>query len=643
MHASTLLALAASLGSVSAVYKGFNYGSTFTNNAPKVQSDYQYEFGNASTLVGTSGFTSARLYTMIQAGTTNTPIEAIPAAINTKTTLLLGLWASAGQDDFNNELAALSAAIGQYGSAFATLVAGISVGSEDLYRISPTGIENMSGAGAGPEVITSFISQVRSTIANTALSGAPVGHVDTWTAWVNSSNDAVISASDFIGMDAYPYFQTTMANSISNGNATFWDAYDATQGAVNGKPVWITETGWPVSGPTENQAEASISNAQTYWDEAGCAAFGNINTWWYTLQDAAPDTPSPSFGIVGSTLSNQPLYNLTCPTGTNGASDQGSSGSSIALASGTATAVSASGASSAPVATNTQPGLESAPPSASASSTLASESVSASAGSSSAGAASPSSSTPALSGSGSSSGSGSGFGGSGGYTTVRSTSYTTVCPTTLSTYTSNGVVTSAIVTLTETSQVTGETPVPVSGASSSVASAPTSSSNPSLPSCPSNLNGAYEYPHLIVPIDSTQPSTALGTSYNGTVSSTVSSIFNFDIPASDAGKTCSLTFLLPQASQLDTSSYEISGSGGIQISLLTSPATAGTTYSNAPAAQEIVGSVDNVQPGGAYHISSDNCPAGTRVGFEVKATGSLSLNYFQDYNLPGIGLFVTVC
>ena len=39
-----------------------------------------------------------------QAGTANSPTEAIPAAISSKTTLLLGMWASAGQEGFNNEL-----------------------------------------------------------------------------------------------------------------------------------------------------------------------------------------------------------------------------------------------------------------------------------------------------------------------------------------------------------------------------------------------------------------------------------------------------------------------------------------------------------------------------------------------------------
>lgn len=119
----------------------------------------------------------------------------------------MGLWASAGDANFANEIAALKSAIATYGSQLGGLVAGISVGSEDLYRISPTGILNKENPGAGPDVLVGYIKQVRDAIAGTPLSGVPVGHVDTWTAWVNSSNDAVISAADFLGVDAYPYFQ----------------------------------------------------------------------------------------------------------------------------------------------------------------------------------------------------------------------------------------------------------------------------------------------------------------------------------------------------------------------------------------------------------------------------------------------------
>jgi glucan endo-1,3-beta-D-glucosidase len=250
---------------------------------------------------------------MIQAGTTNTPTGAIPAAIETKTTLLLGLWASAGSGIFNNEVAALTSAISKYGTNFTSIIAGIVVGSEDLYRNSPIGIEKKAGIGANPSDVINYIGQVRSAIANTPASGAPVGHVDTWTVWVNSSNNAVISACDFIGMDSYPYFENDVANSIDVAYNVFFQTFNNTKAAVGNKPVWITETGWPVSGLTNNLAVASIQNAQTYWDKVGCVLFGNINTWWFTLQDAYPTTPTPSFGIVGSQLSTTPLFNLTCP------------------------------------------------------------------------------------------------------------------------------------------------------------------------------------------------------------------------------------------------------------------------------------------------------------------------------------------
>jgi len=196
---------------------------------------------------------------------------------------------------------------------------GISVGSEDLYRESPTGIENLSGVGANPADVVSYVGQVKKALSGTPLSGASIGHVDTWNAWTNGSNSAVIDAIDWLGVDQYPYFQNTQNNSIANAFNLFWDGYEATVSVSGGKSVWITETGWPTSGSkAENLAVASVDNAKTFWDEVGCAsAFGIVNTWWYTLQDAAPAVQDPSFGLVGSstsdaTLSTTPLYDLSC-------------------------------------------------------------------------------------------------------------------------------------------------------------------------------------------------------------------------------------------------------------------------------------------------------------------------------------------
>lgn len=347
---SSLIALVASVTTVSAVFQGFNYGATKSDGSFMYKADYEAKFNNAKNLVGTSGFTSARLYTMIQGGSyTNEPTEAIPAAISSGTSLLLGLWASGGEGVMQAEITALKSAIAQYGEKFTSLVAGISVGSEDLYRISPTGIAALSGYGANPDEIVKYIGEVRSAIAGTSLSGASIGHVDTWTAWVNGSNSAVVNAVDWIGFDAYPYFQNSMENSIEQGKTLFDEALAATKAAVGGKPVWITETGWPVSGKKENKAIPSTENAEKYWKAVGCPLFGNVNTWWFTMQDADPTTPNPSFGLVsGTTLSTTPLYDLSCKAVAASSSATVAPSSSMAAPTSSAASAAPNSATTAP-------------------------------------------------------------------------------------------------------------------------------------------------------------------------------------------------------------------------------------------------------------------------------------------------------
>lgn len=130
---------------------------------------------------------------------------------------------------------------------------------------------------------------------------------------VNGSNSQVVQNCDWLGVDMYPYFQTVDSNGIDNGAELFFEAYRNTTSASQGKPVWITETGWPVSGAPSNQAIASVDNAKRYWNDVACKVLGVTNTWWYTLQDAEPDTPSPSFGLVsGPQLSTTPIFDLSC-------------------------------------------------------------------------------------------------------------------------------------------------------------------------------------------------------------------------------------------------------------------------------------------------------------------------------------------
>ncbi|EME39308.1 glycoside hydrolase family 17 protein [Dothistroma septosporum NZE10] len=576
MRCTSLLALA---GAAAAQYRGFNYGATDNSGAVRTEQDFANEFNRAKSLQGTSGFASARLYTMIQGGTPNTVTSAIPAAIDTQTSLLLGLWGSAGEDAFMQELTALENAIKQYGTGFTSLIVGISVGSEDLYRVSPTGVENKSGAGATPDALVSYIQQVRSTIAGTAASGAKIGHVDTWTAWVNGSNAAVIEAVDWLGMDGYPYYETTVSNGIANGASLFFESYNATVGVANGKDVWVTETGWPYQGPTAGQAVASLQNAETYWQDVACRLLGNINTWWFTLYDPQASTSEISFGLVGSDLNSAPLYDLTCKNGNS----QGSSAASASTPSSSAAAptMPTSVADSKTLSIETTPNILSVP--------AASQT------------------------------------GSGKTMTVYSSTLVTV--------------TSCLGGCPEGATTLATEPAAVSTVPAASATAPASSGS----NCPTDLNGQYEYPHLIVPVDSQIPEKAYGTSYNGTINPTVSSIFNFDIPPSAAGKTCSLVFLFPSQKDLQTSAYTFNGKGGIKVSELTAPATEQTTYETIPASSGNVQTIASVAPGNEYLVFSHECGAGQRVAFDFSSTGGLDLSYFQDYNPSPIGAYVTVC
>jgi len=165
---------------------------------------------------------------------------------------------------------------------------------------------------------------------------------------------------------------------------------------------------------------------------------------------------------------------------------------------------------------------------------------------------------------------------------------------------------------------------------------------PSPTTCPAALTGTYEFPHLIIPVNSASPNTAYGTSFNGEVTSTISSIFNFDIPAADSGKTCSLVFLFPLQSQLQTSSFTFSGDGEIDFSSLEGTASGSTTYANQPGVDTDLGVV-TVAPGNSYTITTFPCPAGETVSFKLSEAGSTSLTYFQDFNPSPIGLYITVC
>jgi len=188
---------------------------------------------------------------------------------------------------------------------------------------------------------------------------------------------------------------------------------------------------------------------------------------------------------------------------------------------------------------------------------------------------------------------------------------------------------------------------PSSKSPPSESTAKPATSSPATPAahgsaCQTSLTGAYQTPHLIVPISSEHPDWAYGTSYNGQINSTTSTIFNFDMPQEYKGKQCSLIFLFPNKKDLETSSYEFSGSGSLDVTALSSAANQKTSWSNAPSVKKDLGSIA-IQPGNSYVVATGDCQAGTTQSVELSSKGGLSLDFFEDWNPSPLGLFITSC
>ncbi|KAI7154160.1 hypothetical protein KC324_g14507, partial [Hortaea werneckii] len=161
--------------------------------------------------------------------------------------------------------------------------------------------------------------------------------------------------------------------------------------------------------------------------------------------------------------------------------------------------------------------------------------------------------------------------------------------------------------------------------------------------CATTLNeGSYETPHLIVPVNKDSPDRSYGTSYFGEVNSTTSSIFNFDIPSSYEGKTCSVVFLFPKKEDLETANYDYSGSGSMSCDKLESAATEQTTYNSVPKVSSHLNDLE-LESGNSYVVATGSCEAGQKVSYQLSSEGGMALNFFEDWNPSPLGLFMTVC
>lgn len=252
LFTSAIAALAA-VPFASAYYKGFNVGANNPDGSCKTTAQWEEAFNKLKGLP--QDITSVRLYASSDC---NTLANAVPAALNTGTQILVGVWTE-DSAHYTAEKNALESAINTHGKDW---ILAISVGSEDLYRGDTTA-----------STLAQQIYDVRGMVRAMGVE-AEVGHVDTWTAWVDGANDEVTKACDFVGMDGYPYWQ---GSSIDDAYNVFFQSYTDVKNHVqsigSGAWVWVTETSWPVTGDNYGSAVPSVANAQKYWRSVACEMF----------------------------------------------------------------------------------------------------------------------------------------------------------------------------------------------------------------------------------------------------------------------------------------------------------------------------------------------------------------------------------
>ena len=139
------------------------------------------------------------------------------------------------------------------------------VGNEVLYR------NDLSKA----ELLT-YIKKVKDALPN-----IPVGYVDAYYEFTQHPD--IVAATDVILTNCYPFWEGCP---IEYGQQHMQQMYAQAVGASQGKPVIITETGWPSQGGSLRGAFSSEENAMKYFINTQVwAKQANIETFYFSSFD----------------------------------------------------------------------------------------------------------------------------------------------------------------------------------------------------------------------------------------------------------------------------------------------------------------------------------------------------------------------
>jgi len=147
----------------------------------------------------------------------------------------------------------------------------IKLGKSGFVDIAVVGNEALMREELTEEELIAYINRVKE-----ALPGIPVGYVDAYYQFVKRSE--LIDACDVILVNCYPFWEGC---NIDQSTTYLKQMYAVTKLVANGKPVIITETGWPNQGDSLESAIPTEINAMRYFIETSNWANKNKIPFFY--------------------------------------------------------------------------------------------------------------------------------------------------------------------------------------------------------------------------------------------------------------------------------------------------------------------------------------------------------------------------
>ena len=134
----------------------------------------------------------------------------------------------------------------------------ISLCKEGLVDVAAVGNEVLYREDLTVDVLIDYIKRVKEEVTE-----VPVGYVDAYYEFTD--HPEVADVCDIILANCYPYWEgCSLEYSLMYMKQMYFEA----QAAGKGKPVLITETGWPSSGQSIGGAHASFENSLKYFINA---------------------------------------------------------------------------------------------------------------------------------------------------------------------------------------------------------------------------------------------------------------------------------------------------------------------------------------------------------------------------------------